>query len=209
MRFLLSAGSAFMNAQMLTAASPVRPLRETGRRPLHGQDAGGHWSCQRYRAGDCRGAGRDGAIVIGVDVPQAEEELTCNMRDWVGLHCLWILPAMAPRPCCEISAAAQTSSLHGIVHNAGITRDKMLSRMTEQQWNMLMQVNLGSVQRINAALLETDLLDNGGKIIGVASISGIAGNVGQTNYGFSKSAVLAWWRLWPSPALPEALRSMV
>jgi 3-oxoacyl-[acyl-carrier protein] reductase len=80
--------------------------------------------------------------------------------------------------------------LHAIIHNAGITRDKMLSRMSDHQWNMLMQVNLGSVQRINSALLDTDLLDNGGKIIGVASISGIAGNVGQTNYAFSKSAVI-------------------
>ena len=66
----------------------------------------------------------------------------------------------------------------------------MLSRMSEQQWAMLMQVNLGGVQRINEALLATDLLDDGGKIVGVASISGIAGNIGQTNYGFSKAAVI-------------------
>ena len=62
--------------------------------------------------------------------------------------------------------------------------------MSEQQWAMLMQVNLGGVQRINEALLATDLLDDGGKIVGVASISGIAGNIGQTNYGFSKAAVI-------------------
>jgi 3-oxoacyl-[acyl-carrier protein] reductase len=62
--------------------------------------------------------------------------------------------------------------------------------MSEQQWAMLMQVNLGGVQRINTALLATDLLDDGGKIVGVASISGIAGNIGQTNYGFSKAAVI-------------------
>jgi len=84
----------------------------------------------------------------------------------------------------------QGPSLHGIVHNAGITRDKTLSRMTSVQWDLLMQVNLGSAQRINEALLATELLDNGGKIVGVASISGIAGNPGQTNYGFSKSAVI-------------------
>ncbi|MFT7166856.1 MAG: 3-oxoacyl-[acyl-carrier protein] reductase, partial [Parasphingorhabdus sp.] len=82
------------------------------------------------------------------------------------------------------------SQLHSIIHNAGITRDKMLSRMTSAQWDLLMQVNLGAAQRINDALLATDLLDKGGKIVGVASISGIAGNVGQTNYGFSKSAVI-------------------
>jgi 3-oxoacyl-[acyl-carrier protein] reductase len=66
----------------------------------------------------------------------------------------------------------------------------MLSRMTSVQWDLLMQVNLGAAQRINDVFLATELLDNGGKIIGVASISGIAGNVGQTNYGFSKSAVI-------------------
>ena len=62
--------------------------------------------------------------------------------------------------------------------------------MTAHQWRMLMEVNLGSVQAINKALLSTDMLDQGGRIIGIASISGIAGNVGQTNYGFSKSAVI-------------------
>lgn len=62
--------------------------------------------------------------------------------------------------------------------------------MAEHQWRLLMQVNLASVQNINRALLETQMLDDGGRIVGIASISGIAGNVGQTNYGFSKSAVI-------------------
>jgi 3-oxoacyl-[acyl-carrier protein] reductase len=66
----------------------------------------------------------------------------------------------------------------------------MLTKMTGHQWQLLMQVNLGSVQAINKALLKTKLLDQGGRIVGIASISGIAGNVGQTNYGFSKSAVI-------------------
>ncbi len=86
--------------------------------------------------------------------------------------------------------STHSSKLHAIVHNAGITRDKMLTKMTAHQWDLLVQINLGAVQRINSALLSTDLLDNGGKIIGVASISGIAGNVGQTNYGFSKAAII-------------------
>ena len=189
-RFMLSAGSAFMNAQLLTAASPVTPVEGDWRRPLMGK--------MLVVTGAARGIGlaiaevlsRDGAIVIGVDIPQAEEELTSNMRRLGGLALALDITSDGAETLLRDFCAAQTSSLHGIVHNAGITRDKMLSRMSEQQWNMLMQVNLGSVQRINAALLETDLLDNGGKIIGVASISGIAGNRGQTNYGFSKSAII-------------------
>ncbi len=62
--------------------------------------------------------------------------------------------------------------------------------MNEQQWQLLMDINIGSIQRINKALLATEMLDQGGRIVGVASISGIAGNLGQSNYAYSKSAVI-------------------
>ena len=79
LRFLLSAGSAFMNAQILTAAPPVASLRAAWLRPLLDKTV--------VVTGAARGIGlaiaevltRDGACVIGVDVPQAEEELTAHM----------------------------------------------------------------------------------------------------------------------------------
>jgi 3-oxoacyl-[acyl-carrier protein] reductase len=189
-RFLLSAGSAFMNAQVLTAANPVVAMQADWQQPLLGK--------MLVVTGAARGIGlaiaevlaRDGAVVIGVDVPQAEEELVGTMRRLGGLALPLDITSDGAATLLRDFCTAQTPALHGIIHNAGVTRDKMLSRMTDHQWNLLIEVNLGSVQRINAALLETELLDNGGKIVGVASISGIAGNVGQTNYGFSKSAVI-------------------
>ncbi len=78
-----------------------------------------------------------------------------------------------------------------VVHNAGITRDKTLGRMSEQQWDSVIGVNLMAQERINEALLtDSSPLRAGGRLIGVASISGIAGNVGQANYATSKAGVI-------------------
>lgn len=190
LRFLLSAGSAFTNGQVINVASPVGDMQAKWEQPLKDKLV--------VVTGAARGIGRsisevlarDGAKVIGVDMegsaPQLEEVMATI--DGISLS-LDITAQDAPKRLIEV-CRQQGDKLHGIVHNAGITRDKMLTKMTGHQWQLLMQVNLGSVQAINKALLKTKLLDQGGRIVGIASISGIAGNVGQTNYGFSKSAVI-------------------
>ena len=77
-----------------------------------------------------------------------------------------------------------------VVHNAGVTRDKTLANMTEQQWNMVMNINLSSEERIDDALLAQNVIRENGRIVCVSSISGIAGNMGQTNYAMSKAGVV-------------------
>jgi hypothetical protein len=76
------------------------------------------------------------------------------------------------------------------VHNAGITRDKKLANMAEDRWASVIAVNLTAPERITRELLDQGAINKNGRIIGVASIAGIAGNVGQTNYAASKAGVI-------------------
>jgi 3-oxoacyl-[acyl-carrier protein] reductase len=77
-----------------------------------------------------------------------------------------------------------------VVHNAGITRDKTLGKMDASRWDSVIGVNVSAQERINDTLLSSGALRGNGRLIGVASIAGIAGNFGQTNYGTSKAAVI-------------------
>jgi 3-oxoacyl-[acyl-carrier protein] reductase len=76
------------------------------------------------------------------------------------------------------------------VHNAGITRDKTLARMTPDRWDSVIEVNLTAQERVDDILLEENLLGGNGRIVSVSSVSGIAGNRGQTNYGASKAGII-------------------
>ena len=78
-----------------------------------------------------------------------------------------------------------------VVHNAGVTRDKTLGGMDADRWELAIAINLTAEERINAELLSReDLLRPDGRIVCVSSMSGIAGNAGQTNYATSKAGVI-------------------
>jgi 3-oxoacyl-[acyl-carrier protein] reductase len=191
--FLLSPKSAYVSGQVVrigahgsTKAPEVTDLNA----PLDGRVA--------LVTGASRGIGeqiarvlhRDGATVVGVDVPQAASELQTLMKeldgDWITLD---ITGKDAPQ-----RIAHHLEEKHGgvdvVVHNAGITRDKKLANMTEDRWESVIAVNLTAPERITRELLEQGVLNKGGSIVGVASIAGIAGNVGQTNYAASKAGVI-------------------
>lgn len=79
-----------------------------------------------------------------------------------------------------------------VVHNAGITRDKLFANMTLDRWDPVIAVNLSSQIAINAAVLGAqDVLGTDPRFVSLASTSGIAGNRGQTNYAVSKAGVIS------------------
>jgi 3-oxoacyl-[acyl-carrier protein] reductase len=132
---------------------------------------------------------RDGAHVICLDVPQQEADLQ-RVAGEIGGSVL-MEDITAPDAGEKIAACAQNrGGLDVIVHNAGVTRDKMLANMKDSQWNLVLNINLSSEERINDYLLENNVFNDNARIICVSSISGIAGNLGQTNYAASKAGVI-------------------
>ena len=84
------------------------------------------------------------------------------------------------------------SRIDVLVNNAGITRDTLLMRMTEEQWDTVMAVNLKSVFNLTKAVLNTMLKQRSGSIINMSSVVGVSGNAGQSNYAASKAGILGF-----------------
>jgi 3-oxoacyl-[acyl-carrier protein] reductase len=193
--FLLSPKSAYVSGQVVrigTVGESEPAETPDWLHPLAGKVA--------LVTGASRGIGeqiarvlhRDGATVIGVDVPQAAEELQSVMKEIGGDHLTLDITAKdAPA-----RIARHVKTKHGgvdiVVHNAGITRDKRLMNMKDDVFASAISVNLTAPERITATLLEEGAINANGRIIGVASIAGIAGNVGQTNYAASKAGVIGF-----------------
>ena len=79
-----------------------------------------------------------------------------------------------------------------LVNNAGITRDGLLLRMKEEDWNLVLQVNLNGTFHCTKAVLQPMTKQRYGRIVNIASIVGAMGNVGQANYAASKAAVIGF-----------------
>ncbi len=193
--FLLSPKSAYVSGQVIRigstgATEPAEPAEWL--KPLVGKTA--------IVTGASRGIGeqiarvlhRDGARVLGVDVPQAAEELHQVMSD-IGGDTLTLDITAKDAPA---RIAHHVKSNYGgvdiVVHNAGITRDKRLANMKDDVFGSAIAVNLTAAERITQTLLDEGAINRNGRIIGVSSIAGIAGNVGQTNYAASKAGVIGF-----------------
>ena len=89
-------------------------------------------------------------------------------------------------------AVEHFGSLDILVNNAGITRDNVLIRMKEEQWDQVMAVNLKGTFNVTKAAIKVMMRKKSGKIVNIASITGLMGNAGQANYSASKAGVIGF-----------------
>ncbi|MFZ3568858.1 3-oxoacyl-ACP reductase [Streptomyces sp. BH097] len=189
LRFLLSPKSAYVSGQVIHvgSANGGSTLPDNWDRPLAGRTA--------LVTGAARGIGeavaetlvRDGAEVVLLDVPSAEADLA-KVAERLGGRALPL--DITAEDAGERIAEFVPDGLDTLVHNAGITRDRRLANMPAERWGSVLEVNLASVLRTTDSLLKAGAVRRGGSIVATASIAGIAGNTGQTNYAASKAGII-------------------
>jgi 3-oxoacyl-[acyl-carrier protein] reductase len=199
LRFLLEGRSAFVDGQAWTVGPAGAP------RVASASPADDHPLTDRIVVvtGAARGIGaqiatvatRDGAKVVCIDVPAAGESLAnlANQLRGTALQLDITAPDAGERIAAHVASRyGADARIHGMVHNAGITRDKLLANTDAGRWAAVLNVNLAAQLRINPVLLDgrDGGLADGGRIVSIASTSGIAGNRGQTNYAASKAGVV-------------------
>ena len=193
LRFFCGARTTYVTGQAFQIRAAVAaPTGMPSTRALSGKVA--------LVTGGARGIGlavverlaQEGATVVALDVPGAADALhkACER--------LGAVPFLA-----DIAAPDSAERLAGflfdrfggvdvVVHNAGITRDRTLANMQEHFWDLVVQVNLAAVIAVDEHFLQRGVLRDGGRIVCLSSVSGVAGNFGQTNYAASKAALIGY-----------------
>ncbi len=194
LRFLLSKRSAFVSGQPMTiTAAAAQAGDPIWARPLEGKIALVTGAARGIGAATAKLLADEGAHVVCLDRP-ADAELCSQVAHEVGGSTLLVDVSVPDAP--EEIVKALTERHGGVdivVHNAGVTRDKTLARMSEDKWDQTIDINLAAVVRITDALLDGPMRD-GGRLVLLSSVAGIAGNMGQTNYAASKSGVIGYVR---------------
>ncbi len=198
LRFFLSPKSAYVSGQVLRLSPSTTQVSDWSR-PLAGKIALVTGASRGIGAAISETLARDGAKVVLLDVPQAKEALEALAARLGG-------QALALDICATDAGAQLVAALDEgvdiVIHNAGITRDKTLKNMSEALWDSVINVNLRAPQVLTQALLDADKLHDNGRVVLLASISGIAGNMGQSNYAVSKAGLIGLAAAW-APTLSK------
>jgi 3-oxoacyl-[acyl-carrier protein] reductase len=136
--------------------------------------------------------GKQGAIVVGTATTQnGAEQISAALKD-AGVKGTGLALDVNNQE--QIQGTLKTiTDLYGdvsiLVNNAGITKDTLLMRMTDDDWNDVISTNLGSVYRMSQAVLRPMMKARTGRIINISSVVGHMGNAGQTNYAAAKAGM--------------------
>ncbi|ABC31821.1 short-chain alcohol dehydrogenase-like protein [Hahella chejuensis KCTC 2396] len=191
--FFCSPASAYVDGQAIRLSAAVEaPPQTTLAQPQQNKIALVTGASRGIGAATARQLAGEGATVVCLDIPSASRALTSFAAEINGVPMPMDITAPdAPQTLAQFFLE-QYGGLDIIVHNAGITRDKTLAKMSEATWRNVLDVNFRAVVAINEALLNAKVLRNMGRIICLSSISGVAGNFGQTNYAASKAALIGY-----------------
>ncbi|OIP14348.1 MAG: 3-oxoacyl-ACP reductase [Betaproteobacteria bacterium CG2_30_59_46] len=139
--------------------------------------------------------GKQGATVVGTATSQAGAGNISGYLSQAGIKGVGL--ALNVKDPAQIEQVLQTlraqfGEISILVNNAGITRDNLLMRMKEEEWDDIMDTNLKSVFRMSQAVLRAMMKARYGRIISIASVVGVMGNAGQTNYAAAKAAIIGF-----------------
>jgi 3-oxoacyl-[acyl-carrier protein] reductase len=195
LRFILSAKSAYVDGQVFYVGAADSTPPADWDRPLDGKVA--------IVTGAARGIGatiaevfaRDGAKVVAIDVEGAADALAATATKVGGTALALDVTAGDAVDRIAEHLREHYSEFNGgkadvLVNNAGITRDKLLANMDDARWDSVIAVNLLAPQRLTDGLVSGGSIPEGGRIIGLSSMAGIAGNRGQTNYAATKAGMI-------------------
>ncbi len=150
--------------------------------------------------GATRGIGRaiaerlmaDGATVIGTATTEAGASSISEYLGENGKGCVLNVASSESIETLLSAIKAQWGGIDILVNNAGITRDNLLMRMKEDEWQDILETNLTSIFRMSKAVLRDMMKKRHGRIVNVGSVVGSMGNAGQVNYAAAKAGVLGF-----------------
>jgi 3-oxoacyl-[acyl-carrier protein] reductase len=196
-RFILSGKSAYVDGQVFRVGAADSAPPADWDKPLDGKVA--------IVTGAARGIGatiaevfaRDGAKVVCIDIespagPAGASDALGQTASKVGGTALTldVTSDDAVDKITEHLREAHDGRADILVNNAGITRDKLLANMDEARWDSVIAVNLLAPLRLTEGLVDNGTIGEGGRVIGLSSMAGIAGNRGQTNYAATKAGMI-------------------
>jgi len=191
--FFTGRNSAYVTGQVLAVDEAPKGAKATVKfaQPLAGKVAVVTGAARGIGAAIAQVLAREGATVVGMDRPAEEGALGATLAplNGVGLALDVTAPDAGLRLANELKERFGGADI--VVHNAGVTRDKMLRNMSPQLWDMVLDINLGAILDINEQLMKSGLKP-GARFVCISSIGGIGGNAGQTNYAATKSGVIGY-----------------